>query len=225
MRLVPYINGIAITNQGKGIQRDATSYPIITPPDTVKYPGWPRTLTINYGPPPGVADADGKTRSGIITATMDYYWHDLGTVTIIGFQNYYVNGSNFAGSLSVSRTSSTTFKVNGSGLVTGTGYTIIYNAGYWIFTWVSDVKDLKYADSQFTITGNGTGTDRNQVKFEYNTIAPLYKNGNCGYISSGNMSVEPSGLATRTITFNAGPSGCSNAATVTIGGQNYNISM
>src|SRR5689334_19866547 len=67
------VNGFAINEQG--IKAPLPSCPTITPPDTTISPGWPRTMTIDYGTSGCPDSIDGKIRKGMITLTFSNRWH------------------------------------------------------------------------------------------------------------------------------------------------------
>lgn len=223
MRILPAINVLAISHFGAGVERTTgTHYPVITATDTTKSPGWPRTLTINYGP--GVADSsDGKTRSGMIIVSFSNYWHDIGTVATVTLSNYFVGGTNYSGTLSIERISATQFKQSVvNGVCTASNWKIMF-ASSRTFTWTGGYNDTVPSHSQYIITGSAQGTDRNQVNFTSSITSALVKRNNCPSICQGTIEITPAGLANRTVDFGNGT--CSGKATVTINGQSQSIGM
>jgi hypothetical protein len=231
MRMIPMINCQAVSKLNKSVERvGGIKYPTYTATDTVTNGnGWPRTLVINYGPNPGVADPiDGKTRYGIITVTYNNYWHDIGTTAAITFTNYYVNNINYMAAINITRKSSSQF---GLTIVNGVCKNSSATAGWVIqfgstriFTQTSGIDDSVIAHSTYMVTGSGYGVDRNAVNFKsaISATGPMTLLCNCQYlITSGSVTITPAGLATRTVNYGIGS--CSSSATVTIDGQNYSI--
>lgn len=225
MRMVPMVNSIAIKSEGEGVKRvTGTHYPTVHVTDTTKYPGWPRTITIDYGG--GVTDSsDGKTRMGMITIAFNNYWHDVGTQATVTFSsNYSVNNINYVASIKIYRNSDTTFTETVGGAVCKTSsWTILYSASR-VFRWIGGIDDTVASHSTYMITGNGTGTDRNQVNYTESITTPLIWSNGCGnVITQGVSEVVPAGLADRTI--NYGNGNCDKSANVIIDGNTYSITL
>lgn len=226
MRMLPTVNSIAIKSEGEGVKRvTGTHYPQITVTDTTKSPGWPRTLTINYGP--GVRDSsDGKTRAGIITVSFTNYWHDVGTTATVSYSGYLVNNVNYiatGGDIQLYRNSDTTFTETVGGIICkASDWTISYSSSR-VFRWIQGVGDTIPGDSKYMITGTGSGMDRNQVKYTMSITSPLIWSNSCGYIVSGDADIIPAGLADRIIDYGSG--GCDNQANVTIDGNSYSLTL
>lgn len=223
MRMVPMVNSIAVKTEGDGVKRvEGTHYPVVSVADTTKYPSWPRTLTINYGP--GVTDSvDGKTRMGIINVAFNQYWHDIGGTATITFNNYYVNNVNYTAKVIIFRNSDSTFTETIGGAVCKTSsWTIAYSSSR-VFKWIEGYGDTVAADSKYMITGNGSGTDRNQVNYTLTITSPLIWSSSCDYLTQGTVDIVPAGLADRTIDYGNG--NCDNQASVGIDGNTFSLTL
>ncbi|MEO6882727.1 MAG: hypothetical protein ABI199_01745 [Bacteroidia bacterium] len=233
-RMLPTVNSIAVDHAGgNGVQiikygghggnlQTESAYPHITPADTTH--GFPRTVTIDYGPLPGVLDTtDGRTRSGLITIVFSDRWHHNGAVVTVSLSNYYVNGTNFQGTLTLTHNSGTSYSSNiSNGKCT---------ASNWVITWAMNrqvtITDTTAAHRVYQITGSENGVNRNgqayTVSIEQNY--PLVKKANCPWISSGKLDLTPTGLATRILTFGDGTGNCSDQASVSINGTVFPFTM
>jgi hypothetical protein len=223
MRILPAVNSIAVKTEGDGVKRISSAhYPTVTVTDTVKYPGWPRTMTINYGP--GVADSsDGRTRSGIITVSFSNYWHRPGTTATVTYTGYSVNNISYVGGVTLYRNTDTTFTVTVTGAICKTANWNITFGASRVFTWVQGRGDTVAAHSLFSITGTSNGMDRNQVNYTAAVSKALVRSSGCGYITSGTIEITPAGLSKRTVDFGNG--NCDNSATVTIDGNSYTLTL
>lgn len=223
MRMAPTANSIAVKSNGNGVGRLESAYPITTV-DTTH--GWPHTLTINYGPSPGVVDSsDGKTRSGQIVMAFSNYWHINGTTVSVTYTNYFVNDIQFQGVVSLTRNSKTSFSEtvsNGQCTKASPAWTILYNATR-TFTWTAGVGDSIPSHSTFIISGNANGTDRNGLTYTMNITNPIVKPGSCAYITQGTYTMQTSDGVNYTVDFGNGT--CDNQATVTINGNSFPITL
>ncbi len=226
MRVVPQVNSLTFSKLNKSVERvGGVTYPIITATDTVTNGnGWPRTLTINYGSAGVVDPIDGKTRKGVITVSFTNYWHDIGTTATITYSNYFVNSISYSATLEATRKSPTQFGLDVvNGVCKSTNWVIQYGSSR-ILTWTNGISDSVFSHSAYMITGSGYGVDRNTVNFKsaISSAAPMTLFCNCAsLITSGTVTINPAGLATRTVNYGSGA--CSSTATVTIDGQNYTI--
>jgi len=226
MRMLPATNSIAVKTTGNGVGRvEANGYPKVTI-DT-NNGKWPHTMTIDYGPAPGVIDSsDGKTRSGILVISFSNYWHTnaaTATMNVGAGSTYIVNGVSFQGVVTMTHNSKTSFSISVANAKCTSGYwSITYNANR-TYTWVSGYNDTIPSNDVFTITGNASGTDRNGLSYTMNITSPLYKTGSCTCITQGTINYTISGGTGCILDFGNGS--CDNQATVTINGNSFPITL
>ncbi|HVA98591.1 MAG TPA: hypothetical protein VNG53_06820 [Bacteroidia bacterium] len=224
-RMLPEINSIAVDHAGgNGVRQAQSTYPTISYPDTTVNASFPRTVTIDYGPLPGVLDTtDGRTRSGLITIVFSNYWHVYGATATVSLSNYYVNGTNFQGTLTLTHNSGTSYS---SSISNGK-----CTASNWVITWAMNrtvtIIDTSAANRTYQLTGSENGVNRNGQSY---TVAiepnyPLIKKASCPWISSGKIDLTPAGLSTRIVTFGDGTGNCSSQASVSINGTTYPFTM
>jgi hypothetical protein len=224
LRPVLMINTIMLkASEAKGVARVLSGgYPNITVGDTTQ--GWPRTLTIDYGP--GVVDSsDGRTRSGIITIVLSNYWHDNNSTATITYTNYCVNSINYKGTVVLTRNSDSIVSEevqNGICAPSGVASPILY-ACSTVFTWMQGAGDSTLSHSVYSIGGSVAGTDRNKVNYTVTISKSLIRSGSCGYITQGTEVITPAGLAIRTVDYGSG--NCDNLASVTINGNSFPITL
>lgn len=222
-RMTPMITSICATYKGDGVKRVMSAhYPMVTVSDTVANPGWPRTMTIDYGT--GVVDTlDGRNRSGVVTTSFSGYWHNLGTTATITYANYFVNSISYSGSVTITHATTSGYEQTVENGVCKQGSATIFYSGTTLFNQVYGVGDSLAVDGVFNITGSGSGTDRDKTTYTVNITKTLLKRNNCSYISQGIEVISPSGLATRTVDYGAGV--CDNQVSVSINGNSFNISI
>ena len=227
MRLLPTVKKIAIDEPGVHRYSNGnhvqSSCPTVTVPDSMYQ--YPRHIIIDYGT--GCTDpVDGKVRSGKITGTVSLPWDSLGTVVTLSLDTFKVNGIQFQGTVTLTRTGPNSFhKVVTNGKCTKTSttapWTILFASTHDItFTSGSNVS----TDPQvITVTGTNTGTDRNGTTWTSTITSPIVRDLDCTWITKGTVNLTPSGKPVRTVDFGDGT--CDNKGTITINGNKFEFSM
>jgi hypothetical protein len=225
MRLVPMVNSLSTTFKGKAVNRieSGPHYPTVVCTDTVTNPFFPRTMTINYGTPGHVDSSDGKTRTGIIIVTYATYWQVLNYKVAVTFQNYSVNGTGINGTAYITPTGDSSFTETVGNAIVKQGSAVLQYSCNRTFTWIKGRGDSVAAHSQYNIIGSGSGQDRNAVNYTDNITTQLLMSGSCGYITGGAIQIVPAGIANRITNFGNGS--CDNAASVSIDGNSYSITL
>jgi hypothetical protein len=197
--------------------------------DSVGTASWPKTLTIDFGPT-NCTGADGNARRGKIIASFTGRYRDSLTVISISLLGYYHNnnlvqvgthtitnnGHNAAGNLSY------TVNVQNAS-ITSTGGTITWNSmrtREWI---AGESTTTNPMDDVYSIVGSASGTGLNGNGFNVTIYNPLIVALNCPFIQKGALVLSPINLSSRYVDFGNGD--CDNAATVSINGVVYNISL
>ena len=226
LRLLPTVHNITIDEGGvhrlgAGSGNTVASCPQITV-DTAS--SFPVTMTINYGT--GCTDpVDGKVRAGRVICEISQSWDNIGCMTTMTLDSFYVNGIHFEGAVTVERTGTSTFhKVVQNGRCTKSGATP------WEILFESD-KTIEFTagltnSSQrpiVTISGTNSGTDRNGKTWTSTITSPIVRDLNCTWIIQGTVELTPDGKPTRTVDFGTGT--CDNKGTVTIEGNTFEFTM
>lgn len=197
--------------------------------DSVGTSSWPKTLTIDYGTS-NCACADGNMRRGKIIASFTGRYRDSLTVITVSTVGYYHNdhliqagthtitnnGHNASGNL--------TYTINvQNASVTNTNGTIYWDS-YRTREWISgESTNTNALDDVYSITGSANGTSINGNTFTVTIDQPLIVAVNCAYITQGKLTLTPANLSPRVLDFGAGS--CDPAATVSINGVVYDITM
>lgn len=223
-KMMPRVNNFGINEQG--VRSILSGCPTIISPDTVANPGWPRTMTIDYGPT-GCADTiDGKIRKGQIVCEFSNRWMTVGSYVKITLVNYNVNGMD----ISCDSIKITHSGVNALSTRVFKGKCVNPN---WTLQWECDrtltqtggAGDLDPYNDVFTLSGSADGITRDGKSYAVNIAAgsPITKRSSCSWIESGRMDLTPDGLSTRTIDFGDGT--CDKKATLIINGNSFNFDM
>lgn len=196
--------------------------------DSVGSASWPKTLTIDYGT--GCMCSDGNIRKGKIIASFTGRYRDSLTVITISTIGYFHNNNAVqAGTHTVTN--------NGHNAVGNLSYTInVQNASItnsngtisWNSTrtreWISgESTTTDPSDDVYSITGTANGTAINGNTFTVTIDQPLIVALNCAYIQQGKLTLSPANLSPRILDFGSGA--CDNAATVSINGVDYEVTL
>ena len=214
------IVSVAVKEEGlnKMAENELTCATITLSADT----GFPKVLTVDYGA--GCTDADENTKKGKLIATVSASWETIGTTIIIQLQDFFVNDLQYTGTVQLTNNGSRSYSaVVTDGSVIASNYTVAYS-GERVLRWVEGFDtDTIAIDDVYEITGSSIGVNRNGKSFAAIIIQALRMQGDCKYITRGQISLTPSGGATRTINF--GDGSCDASATVTINGTDHTITL
>ncbi|MFH2096716.1 MAG: hypothetical protein ABIJ16_13490 [Bacteroidota bacterium] len=200
-------------------------------PDTT----FPKSVIVDFGSINCTCN-DGKTRRGIISFTMTGRYRTPGTVITLTTDNYYVEdykveglktitnqGRNNAGNLSYS------IAVQDGKITTPDAEEIKWESSRvreWIegegTTLVSDGV-AGVLDDVYSITGSGSGVNRDGRNFTVTITSALIVKVGCRWITQGVLEIAPEDLKVRKL--NYGDGNCDNEATVEIGNKTYNIML
>jgi len=187
---------------------------------------FPKTVTVDFGTT-NCLGSDGRYRRGVVTMTTTGWYRDSATVITVTPQNYYVNdnlvqgtktitnmGHNLAGNL--------VYALFIDGTVTNTNGTI-----EWTSTrqheWIEGESTVFYPwDDVYLITGTAEGVNINNEEFNVVVNTALRVQVGCRWITAGSLTLTSGNF---TMLVNYGDGACDAAATVTINGAVYNITM
>jgi hypothetical protein len=190
----------------------------------------PHLLTIDFGSE-NCECTDGKNRRGKILVSYLGQYRDSASIHTFTFDNYYVNDYKIGGTKTVTNMGHNNngnlfFNISVNGVIT--------NPSAQNLTWTSSRTRewtegestsgfLGWFDDVYKINGAANGTSFNGTGFTANITEPLVVALNCRWIKQGKLEFTSGSLATRY--FDYGSGSCDNAATVTINGTTYNISL
>ncbi|HBG69601.1 MAG: hypothetical protein A2W93_13810 [Bacteroidetes bacterium GWF2_43_63] len=195
----------------------------ITPFDLTTFP---KTVTVDFGTT-NCLGTDGRYRRGIVTMTTTGWYRDSATVITVTPQNYYVNDN----------------LVQGTKTITNMGHNLAGNLVYALFVdgtvsnttgtieWTStrqhewiegEATVLNPWDDVYMITGTASGVNIQDEEFDVVINTALRVQVGCRWITAGSLTLTS---GTFTMLVNYGDGACDAAATVTINGAVYNITM
>lgn len=189
----------------------------------------PRTLTIDFGTTNCLCQ-DGKNRRGQINISYTGKYRDSGSVHTVSFTNFFVNDNQVIGSKTVTNNGINTNGHTSFSIVVDGQIIKANNAG--TLTWKSNRtrewlagEDTKkdWTDDVYSITGNTTGSNSNGNSYTAEITTPLHRALNCHWFDAGVIEVNQTGKVLKTIDYGTGS--CDDAATVTILGKTYPISL
>jgi hypothetical protein len=173
--------------------------------------GFPKTITIDFGPLPGCVDSFGIVRSGIIQVVIsDSLRLPLSTATMT-FNNYFVNGHKKEGTITWTNTSVPPMRRWRREVVNGK---VTAPSGNW---WLHNgVKVVTQNLVGMIITGHGNTINAAGVSRSHEIVEPLRKRFLCQWIDQGRIRFDgPNHFAI----LDYGNGACNNQATVSIDGQ------
>ena len=240
-RLLPQTSSIAVNDSGVNKYGLDIPVPNSACPDywidtNDVLDGFPVTLWTYYGSDndgdsifeTACTGPDGKVRQGIVQAVFDGPWHKPGTTVTMYLKNYFVNGTQFEGTVSIVR-SLTSFSQTVSGgkctsaYGTSNPWTITWNSSRTITMMIGDT--LSPFDDVCLISGSASGTDRNNKAFSVDIDAgnPLRREMGCRWITKGQQTIKIDGKKDRTVDYGDGT--CDNKAKLIIDGNEFEFSM
>ncbi len=203
-------------------------------------PAWtnstfPKVMEIDFGAN-NCAGSNGVNRRGKLVVTLTDHFRDSGSVLTVQPQNYFVNDIKVEGTKTITNngynaSSNLSYNVNVSNaVITFTDNTTITWNSVRTTEWIAGDGTTLFThglagicDDVYSVTGSGSGVNRNGLNYSVVITSPIIKQVCCRWLVSGSLDVLPQGFATRSVDYGGG--NCDNKATVTINGNVYNISM
>lgn len=234
-RLFSQTNSIAVNDSGVQIwggdgqlYRGGCPDAFLDSADNEKFP---KTVYMTYGydnDGDSICEAactglDGKTRRGIVRTVFSAHWSQPGAVITHYLKNYFVDGIQYEGVVTITRSSASyTQVVSGGKCTKGSEWTILWNSTRTITPVWGDT--LTTNDDVILIGGNASGTDRKGRNFsvEIDPNNPL-KRSICPYITQGIQTVKLEGKKDRAINYGDGT--CDNIAVLTIDGNEFEFKL
>ena len=187
---------------------------------TVSPGSFPKTITVDFGNAGCTNSNSTVIRSGIIHIVLSDSLRTSGSIAVLTFENYFVNGYKKEGTItwtntSTSGTRSWTREVVGGKITAPDGR-------YWFHSGVKQITQVEgintprtYLDDAFSITGTSTITNSSGVSRIATIQTPLQKKVNCAHIDQGIIRFEgPNHFAT----LNFGEGTCDDIAFISFDG-------
>lgn len=179
--------------------------------------GFPKTIVIDFGT---ACTFNGNTRSGKINVTLSDSLRKSGSIAVMTFTNYYVNGYKKEGTITWTNTS--TAATRSWTRLTENGKITAPDSRYWLHSGVryvvqtAGVGTATILDDVFSITGNHTVTNPAGKTRDCTVLEALQKKTACSNIDKGKLKVQgPNHYAV----INFGDGTCDNLATISIDGR------
>ena len=181
-----------------------------------------RIVTIDFGTT-NCLGADGRNRRGKIIVNYTGNYFEQGSVKIVTFDNYYRNDNKVEGTRTVTNTglnanNQYTWKIEARNMkITKTdGKFHTWNSDR-VRTMLAGYETANWQDDEYTITGNASGTNSNDVTYTATITSPLHRLMSCKWIDKGIIQFENSKGKSRVLDFGNGT--CDNQATVEVTGR------
>jgi len=189
--------------------------------DTVSMP---HTLRIDFGET-NCLGTDGRTRRGELLVSFTGPYRQAGTVITITPQGYHVNDHHVQGLKTVTNAGENSFgqpyftiTVNGSVTAPDGSWTSTHSYQR-TRTWIGGASTLALSDDVYTISGGGSGVNRNGVPFAVVITTPLRVELSCPWVVSGVVQITPELKAVRTVDYGNGA--CDSQITVSVNGFSF----
>ena len=177
------------------------------------------TMRIDFSS--GANCLDGRLRTGVLVANFTGLWKDSGSQVVITPENYTVAAYAFSFTMTVSTNPrdsqgkiNWTTSVANAQLFHPQNGQITWNAERTT-TWIEGEGSPDWTNNAFQITSNATGINRGNRSFTAKTTTPLRMTADCSSIVSGEVSLTPQNLETRSVNYGAGA--CDRLAILTVG--------
>ena len=188
----------------------------------------PYTLTIDFGTSNCLC-ADNNYRRGKIIVTFTGSYFESGTVVNYSFEDYFVNDYQVSGTMTVTNMGRNELQhlywhvvVDGHIVKPNNGGTTYWTSDRY-HEWVEGEGTWEPWDDAYLVRGTASGITSEGVNYTVTTISDLKKNVNCQWIVSGVLNIQAVGWPLMTIDYGDGT--CNNAATATVNGVVYNITI
>lgn len=185
--------------------------------------GNPKTLIVNFGST-GCSSPSGRTRAGKIIIYQTGYYSVPGSSCNVYFDSLYINGYNFSNNFSIVTTGTGYFlKPNNLKIMSPDSSFFYTCAGTYTLVNTAGTGTIIADDDEFTVSGsmNIIGRNGGSAVCTISTTGNLLVKASCAEPVSGQLKVEPTGLAQRLIDFGSGV--CDKAASATINTEPVNL--
>lgn len=190
---------------------------------------WPKTVTIDFGSE-GCEGPFGNIRQGMITINITDRYLKPGSVRIVTFNNFYINGYKVEGTKTVINEGWNddgfmyfTAELTGGKVVTPAGKVITHQFSR-TRTWIEGELTKRWRwDDKYLIEGVATGVNRFGKAYTRTITTPLTLAVSCRWIISGTVEIQPEDHAMILLDYGNGE--CDDIATITINGETREIKL
>lgn len=191
---------------------------------------WPKTITVDYGTDNMLCE-DYRERRGIINIVASDFYHNTNCTMTVTFDNFFQNDNKVEGTKTIvnqgeNEANNLVYSVAiEDGKITTTDNVTFYFEQNTTREWTEGDESINPWDDVYMIKGNQNGISSDSISYtltiqEGNPLDVLI---GCHWIRAGILDIDIEGVPT--ITLDYGDGVCDNAATVTINGEEYLISM
>lgn len=183
-----------------------------------------RFITIDFGPENCMC-ADGRSRRGKVRITHTGNYNQIGSVTSMKTDNYFVDDYEIKGTRVATNVASYEYgiKVDGQIIKPNNGGTITWKCTKTRKQVEGTTTPFVLVDNVYDVTGSSEGTTAAGVNFKFNVDTPLRFQLGCRWIKSGIMTLTRDGKDDVVIDYGAGD--CDNKASVTIGNKTKEVTL
>lgn len=182
--------------------------------------GFPRTITIDFGIT-GCTSPNGIFRRGKIMVVISDSLRHTGSTAVMTFDNYFVQGFKKEGTITWTNTTVPPMR-SWRREVVGGRVTAPGGVRFWLHEGIRDVVQTagnntphNHMDDEFSITGNSTVTNANNVTRTANILTALHKAANCTHIDMGTVRFQG---PNHTVILDYGNGTCDDVATISVDG-------
>ncbi|TNE78198.1 MAG: hypothetical protein EP332_15085 [Bacteroidetes bacterium] len=188
-----------------------------------------KQITVDFGTSNCLC-RDLRNRRGVLNVTYTTNYWDSGNVVTITPQNYYVNDYGITGTKTLTNLGNDAngnphWSVAVSGQITkpNNGGTFSWTSSR-VNTWSAGSSTPQdWTDDAWTVTGSSTLTSSSQIQWTLNITKALHRAMNCPWIDEGTLTLDRTGVQTRTLDYGAGA--CDNDATLSVVGLSIPIKL
>lgn len=181
---------------------------------------WPRSWTFDWGTE-NCECFSGTLKRGMVHVTLSDWWKNEGSLREITFEDFYINDNKMEGvktilNTGINEAGNLTFekKVTDAKLTYPDETSITWNCEKYSEQ-TGGSETLVFADDVWSVTGGGTGVNRDGNAYTLEITSPLIYNNGCFYPVSGTIEISVEGQDVQVIDYGNGE--CDNIATVTTG--------
>jgi hypothetical protein len=194
---------------------------------TVDTASTPKVIVIDYGTD-DCASSDGRVRKGVLTIAYTGRYRTPGTIITVIPENFSIDGYTINGSKTIVNEGFNALGQPYFGITVSASISAPNNewAATWngnrTRTWTEGYNTLlNIFDDVYSITGGGTGINRNNVSYTMTIDEPLIAKVGCAWIVQGVMTIDPEQGQNRLIDWGNGD--CNNGMTLTVGNNEYEV--
>lgn len=187
--------------------------------------GSPKSLIVDFGNS-GCASPTGRTRVGKIILYQTGYYSVAGGKSTVYFDSLFINGYNYSSSFTITTTAGGYLLKPNNLKITSpdSSFSYICNGTYTLVS-TAGTGTIIADDDEFNVTGSMSisGRNGNTGDCTISTTSIILMKASCAEPVSGQVKVQPNGLAERLMDFGSGT--CDKAASATINNETVTLTI